>query len=157
MNTEIERKFLVLDDTFKTLSSEKKYIKQGFLNSNKNRVVRVRILDDAAFLTVKGISNESGTSRFEWEKQISVDDAQELMQLCEPGMVEKYRYFHKIGAHTFEIDEFIGENEGLVIAEVELQNENDFFEKPDYLGEEVTGNQKYYNSNLSQFPYKSWA
>ena len=157
MNIEIERKFLVTDDRFKTLSSHKKYIKQGFLNSDKHRVVRVRIIDDTAFITVKGVSNASGTSRFEWEKEISVEDAEQLMLLCEPGIIEKYRHYHRLNDHTFEIDEFLGDNLGLIVAEVELQKELEVFEAPSYLGKEVTGDQQYYNSNLSKHPFQLWA
>ena len=157
MSVEIERKFLVINSDFKKLSSQKKYIKQGFLNSDKNRVVRIRIIDDTAFLTIKGIFNSSGTTRFEWEKEITVDEAQKLMVLCEPGIIEKHRYYHKLGKHIFEIDVFLGANNGLVLAEVELANEKDIFEVPSYLGEEVTGQEKYYNSNLSKNPFQKWA
>jgi len=157
MSTEIERKFLVTNESFKELSFQKQYIKQGFLNSDKERVVRVRIANDTAFLTIKGITNASGTTRFEWEREISVDDAQQLMLLCEPGIIEKYRYYHQLGNHTFEIDEFLGDNLGLIVAEVEISEENETFEKPNYLGREVTGEQQYYNSNLSRHPFKFWA
>lgn len=157
MNQEIERKFLVDSNDFNSSSFKSKYIKQGFLNSHKERVVRIRIIDDIAYITVKGISNNTGTARFEWEKQISSKDANNLMLLCEPGIIEKKRYYHKVGDHTFEIDEFFGENEGLLIAEVELSHEDEFFEKPEYLGLEVTGDEKYYNSNLSTNPFKKWA
>lgn len=157
MNLEIERKFLVTNSDYKKLSFQKKYIQQGFLNSNKDRVVRVRILDKQGFLTIKGISNTSGTTRFEWEKEIPYTEAKELMTLCEKGVIEKYRYYHKVDHHLFEVDEFLGDNEGLTIAEIELENENDFFEKPSYLGKEVTGDDRYYNSNLSKLPFKNWA
>tara|TARA_R110001632_G_scaffold112095_1_gene223043 strand:+ start:76932 stop:77405 length:474 start_codon:yes stop_codon:yes gene_type:complete len=157
MNLEIERKFLITNTNFKKESYQKKYIQQGFLNSDKNRVVRVRIIEEKAYLTIKGISDKSGTSRFEWEKEISVQEAKVLMNLCEKGVIEKYRYFHKLENHVFEIDEFLGVNEGLVIAEVELKNKNEVFIKPSYLGKEVTGDEKYYNSNLSKVPFKDWA
>jgi CYTH domain-containing protein len=157
MSTEIERKFLVTNESFKELSFQKQYIKQGFLNSNKHRVVRVRIADEAAFLTIKGITSASGTTRFEWEREISVDEAQQLMLLCEPGIIEKYRYCHQLDDHMFEIDEFLGDNLGLIVAEVEISDENETFETPEYLGKEVTGVEKYYNSNLSQHPFKLWA
>lgn len=157
MNQEIERKFLVVNDDFKSHSFKTKYIKQGFLNSHKERVVRIRIIDDNAYLTVKGISNVTGTSRFEWEKPISTKEAENLMLLCEPGIIEKKRYYHKVGDHIFEVDEFFGANEGLVIAEIELSHEQEFFEKPNYLGLEVTGEEKYYNSNLSTNPFNKWA
>ena len=117
MNLEIERKFLITNTNFKKESYQKKYIQQGFLNSDKNRVVRVRIIEEKAYLTIKGVSDKSGTSRFEWEKEISVQEAKALMKLCEKGVIEKYRYFHKLENHVFEIDEFLGENDGLIIAE----------------------------------------
>lgn len=157
MSIEIERKFLVVNEDFKALSFQKKYIKQGFLNSHKSRVVRIRISDNTAFLTVKGISSDSGMSRFEWEKEISIEEAESLMLLCEPGIIEKYRYYHQLGKHVFEVDEFLGENQGLVIAEVEISEESESFLQPSYLGAEVTGDEKYYNSNLSKHPFKNWA
>ncbi|WP_196887238.1 CYTH domain-containing protein [Aureivirga sp. CE67] len=153
---EIERKFLVKNDDFKKEAFDKKYIKQAFLNSDKNRTVRVRVKDEEAFLTIKGISNQEGTTRFEWEKEISVEEATSLFHLCEKGEIEKYRFLIKSGKHTFEVDEFLGENEGLLIAEVELESENETFEKPDWLGKEVTGDIKYYNSCISKNPYKNW-
>tara|TARA_R110002074_G_scaffold141650_12_gene288108 strand:+ start:743 stop:1216 length:474 start_codon:yes stop_codon:yes gene_type:complete len=156
MNLEIERKFLITNTNFKKESYQKKYIQQGFLNSDKNRVVRVRIIEEKAYLTIKGVSDKSGTSRFEWEKEISVQEAKVLMKLCEKGVIEKYRYFHKLENHVFEIDEFLGDNDGLIIAEVEIKNKNEVFIKPSYLGKEVTGNEKYYNSNLSKVPFKNW-
>ncbi len=156
MNLEIERKFLITNTNFKKQSYQKKYIQQGFLNSDKNRVVRVRIIEEKAYLTIKGVSDKSGTSRFEWEKEISLQEAKALMKLCEKEVIEKYRYFHKLENHVFEIDEFLGDNEGLIIAEVELKNKNEVFIKPSYLGKEVTGDEKYYNSNLSKVPFKNW-
>ena len=147
MNLEIERKFLIINTNFKKESYKKKYIQQGFLNTDKNRVVRVRIIEEKAYLTIKGVSDKSGTSRFEWEKEISLQEAKSLMNLCEKGVIEKYRYFHKLENHVFEIDEFLGDNDGLIIAEVELKNKNEVFIKPSYLGKEVTGDEKYYNSN----------
>ncbi|GAA4801286.1 CYTH domain-containing protein [Litoribaculum gwangyangense] len=153
---EIERKFLVKSDAFKTDSFKKTRIIQGFLNSHKERTVRVRIKEEVGFLTIKGMSSKNGLSRFEWEREIKKEDAQALLKLCEPGIIDKMRYEVIIKNHTFEIDEFFGDNEGLVIAEVELMHETDIFEKPNWLGEEVTGNIKYYNSQLSLNPYKSW-
>ena len=157
MGIEIERKFLIVNEDFKELSFQKKYIKQGYLNSNKNRAVRIRITDDTAFLTIKGVSNTSGATRYEWEKEIPLEEAKELMLLCESGIIEKYRYYHQVNHHVFEIDEFFGENEGLLLAEIELSSENENFAKPSYLGKEVTGNEKYYNSFLSKNPFKNWA
>ena len=156
MNLEIERKFLVKNDSFKLNAFKKKYIKQGFLNSNKERTVRIRIIEDEAFLTVKGISNNTGTVRFEWEKEISVKEAQELMLLTEEIAIEKYRYFIKEDTHVFEVDEFLGKNDGLFIAEIELAEENESFSKPNWLGKEVTGKIEYYNSSLSKSPFCSW-
>ena len=157
MNLEIERKFLVKNGSFKTHAYKKSYIKQGFLNTHKERTVRVRIMDETAFITVKGKSNDSGTTRFEWEKEISVLEANNLIHLAEKGVIEKYRYFIKSNAHTFEVDEFLGDNTGLIIAEVELSSENENFSKPDWLEKEVTGDIKYYNSSLSKHPFKLWA
>lgn len=156
MSIEIERKFLVKNLNFKTESFEKKYIKQGYLNSDKNRAVRVRIADDKAFLTIKGKSNLEGTTRFEWEKEIDVKEAENLFLLCEPGIIEKHRYLVSYESLTFEVDEFNGDNKGLIIAEVELTSENQKIEKPNWLGKEVTGDVKYYNSNISKFPFKNW-
>ncbi|AUC85550.1 adenylate cyclase [Polaribacter sp. ALD11] len=156
MSIEIERKFLVKNLNFKTESFKKNYIKQGYLNADKNRTVRVRISDDNAFITVKGKSNAEGTSRFEWEKEIPVSEAKELMLLCEPSLIEKHRYLVIKGKHTFEVDEFLGDNRGLIVAEVELNSENENFEKPNWLAKEVTGELKYYNSSISKNPFKNW-
>ncbi|MCB0459962.1 MAG: CYTH domain-containing protein [Flavobacteriaceae bacterium] len=156
MSQEIERKFLVKNDTFKKESFKATKIVQGFLSTVPERTVRIRIKGDKGFITVKGIGNESGTSRFEWEKEISVDDASNLLKISEPGVIDKTRYEVKSGGHTFEIDEFYGENEGLIVAEVELSSEDEKFVKPDWLGDEVTGQVKYYNSMLMKNPFKNW-
>lgn len=156
MTFEIERKFLVTSDNYKQQAYKKSYIKQGFLNSEKERVVRVRIKNDTGFLTIKGASNESGTTRFEWEKEITKIEAENLLELCEEGIIEKYRYLVKVNEHIFEVDEFLGDNNGLLIAEIELKNENESFTKPEWLGNEVTGIVKYYNSNLSKKPFCKW-
>ena len=156
MNLEIERKFLVKNNSFKEIAFKKKHIKQGFLNSDKERTVRVRIIEDKAYLTIKGKSNNTGTIRFEWEKEIPVIEAEQLMLLTEKTVIDKYRYYIKSKKHTFEVDEFLDENSDLIIAEVELADENESFSKPNWLGKEVTGEVKYYNSSLSRFPYKSW-
>lgn len=153
---EIERKFLVLSDAYKNEAVSLKRIAQGYLNSNPERTVRVRTKGDQGFLTIKGAGNESGTSRFEWEIEIPADEAQLLLSLCESGSIDKIRYEVKVGNHTFEVDEFFGANAGLVIAEVELNDENESFEKPHWLGEEVTGNTHYYNAFLSNNPYSTW-
>jgi len=153
---EIERKYLVKSDAYKEEATSIKRIVQGFLNTHPNRTVRVRIKGNNGFLTIKGISNEAGTSRFEWEQGIKVSEAEALLKICEETIIEKTRYEIPVGAHMFEVDEFQGKNEGLVIAEIELENENDPFERPIWLGEEVTGQLKYYNSLLSKKSYTSW-
>lgn len=153
---EIERKFLVTSLDFKKESFAKNEIAQGYLNSNPERTVRIRIKGKKGFITIKGIGNESGASRMEWEKEIPYDEAKKLLELCEKGVIEKTRYEVKSGNHIIEIDEFHGENSGLIMAEIELQNENETIKKPDWLGIEVTGNKSYYNSYISQNPYKNW-
>lgn len=156
MAVEIERKFLVKNNSFKQESFAEKSMKQGYLNSNKNRTVRIRITDDKAFITVKGNSNSTGVSRFEWEKEIDKLEAEELLLLCETTIIEKNRFYVKNHQHVYEIDEFFGDNYGLIIAEVELKNEDEAYTKPLWLGEEVTGRKKYYNSKLSKNPFKDW-
>lgn len=155
MSQEIERKFLVKGD-FKPFVSKQTRIVQGYLSSVPERTVRVRVKGEKGFLTVKGIGSESGASRYEWEKEIPVEEANELMKICEPGVIDKVRYLVKAGNHIFEVDEFFGENQGLIMAEVELSSEEEAFEKPEWLGQEVTGYTKYYNSMLMKNPYKSW-
>ena len=154
---EIERKFLVNSNAFKNQAFKKTRICQGFLNTQKERTVRVRIKGEKGFITVKGLSSSDGLKRFEWEKEIMESEAHSLLKLCEPTRIHKMRYEVNVGNHIFEVDEFYDENEGLIIAEVELDSENDHFEKPNWLGKEVTGNIKYYNSQLSKNPYKNWA
>ncbi|MBU2948448.1 CYTH domain-containing protein [Zobellia uliginosa] len=153
---EIERKFLVTSKVYQQQATVKERIVQGFLNTDKERTVRVRIKGESGFLTVKGKSNDAGTIRFEWEKEISVPDAEELLLICEPGIIDKVRYNVPLGNHMYEVDEFHGDNEGLIVAEVELESENQSLEKPSWLGEEVTGEVKYYNSQLSKHPFKNW-
>lgn len=153
---EIERKFLVKNDSFKAAAFAKNRIAQGYLSSNPERTVRVRIKADKGYLTIKGLTNETGMSRFEWEKEIPVDEAKSLLLLCEKGVIDKTRYQIKVDKHIYEVDEFYGENEGLVIAEIELQSEAENFEKPSWLGQEVTNDKCYYNSNLSVNPYTNW-
>ncbi|MBP0905644.1 CYTH domain-containing protein [Mariniflexile gromovii] len=153
---EIERKFLVNSILYKKEAFKSTRIIQGFLNTHKERTVRIRLKEDMGFLTVKGVSTSDGLTRFEWEKPISKEEAKALLNLCEPGVIDKTRYEVNVGNHIFEIDEFYGDNEGLVVAEVELKSENEMFEKPNWLGEEVTGIIKYYNSQLSKHPYKTW-
>lgn len=156
MAQEIERKFLVTNANFKRYSKDRTHITQGFLSSVPERTVRIRKTDNKGYITVKGIGNESGTSRFEWEKEINIKDADNLLQLCEEGIIDKTRFYVDVGKHTFEVDEFYGENEGLIIAEIELGNEDEAFEKPQWLGREVTGEVKYYNAMLMKNPYKNW-
>lgn len=155
MAQEIERKFLVAGN-FKEYVSKATRITQGYLSSVPERTVRVRIKGEKGFITVKGIGNDSGASRFEWEKEIPVADVQELLKICEPGVIDKTRYLVEVGSVVFEVDEFYGDNEGLIVAEVELNSEDQAFEKPEWLGEEVTGDKRYYNSMLMKNPYKNW-
>jgi adenylate cyclase len=153
---EIERKFLVISDAFKSDVLRQNHIAQGYLSSVPERAVRVRIKGEKGYLTIKGKTNESGLSRFEWEKEIPVAEAKELLQLCEKGVIEKIRYEIQVSQHIFEVDEFYGENKGLIMAEVELQSETETFETPIWLGEEVTNDNRYYNAYLSQHPFKTW-
>ncbi len=153
---EIERKFLTTSEAFKKEAFVENRITQGYLSSVPERTVRVRIKGNKALLTIKGASNESGLSRFEWEKEIPVEEATALLNLCEKGVVDKTRFEVKVGNHIFEIDEFYGENTGLIVAEVELKSENETFEKPIWLGKEVTNDNRYYNSNLSKNPFANW-
>ncbi|MGS2740707.1 CYTH domain-containing protein [Sinomicrobium sp. M5D2P17] len=153
---ETERKFLVRSDRFKKDAKSATRIVQGFLNTDPERIVRIRIKGDKGFITVKGKSDAKGMSRYEWEKEIPVQEAEELLLLCEKGVIEKTRYEIPNGKHLFEIDEFAGENAGLVVAEIELFTEKDEFGRPDWLGEEVTGDVRYYNSQLSRNPYTTW-
>ena len=153
---EIERKFLVKNENFKTETFKQTRITQGYLSSVPERTVRIRVKGEKGFITIKGIGNDSGASRFEWEKEIPIAEVEELLKICEPGVIDKTRYLVPAGKHTFEIDEFHGENEGLTIAEVELAAEDETFEKPAFLGAEVTGDVRYYNSMLIKNPYRNW-
>ncbi len=155
MANEIERKFLITGD-FKSSSHASQRIVQGYLCSVPERTVRVRIKGEKGFITIKGIGNASGASRYEWEREIPEGEAEQLLELCEPGMIDKTRYLVKNGEHLFEVDEFYGDNGGLVVAEVELKAEGEHFEKPSWLGEEVTGDVRYYNSMLMKEPFKTW-
>lgn len=153
---EIERKFLVLSEAYKAETFKSTRIVQGFLNSHPERTVRVRLKENHGYLTVKGITSPDGVTRFEWEKEISKAEAEALLTLCEKGVIDKIRHEVKVDNHIFEVDEFFGDNEGLVTAEIELQHVDEPFSKPHWLGEEVTSQQKYYNSQLAKHPYKSW-
>ena len=155
MAQEIEKKFLVAGE-FKESAKKATRITQGYLSSVPERTVRVRVKGDKGYITVKGIGNDSGASRFEWEKEMPVEDVRDLLKICEPGVIDKTRYLVDCDGHTFEVDEFYGDNEGLVVAEVELSDENEAFTRPSWLGEEVTGDKKYYNSMLMKNPYKNW-
>ena len=156
MTQEIERKFLVKGE-FKKLAIRNYKILQGFLSTVPERTVRIRIRDDKGFITVKGISNKSGTTRFEWEKEISFIEAENLLILCEPTIIEKVRYIIPTNNNLFfEVDEFLGDNKGLVVAEIELPKENTLFKAPNWLGIEVTGEKRYYNSMLAKNPYCNW-
>jgi adenylate cyclase len=155
MAQEIERKFLVKGD-FKPFSIKATRIIQAYLSSVPERSVRVRIKGDKGYMTVKGIGNASGASRYEWEKEIPVHEAEELLRICEPGVIDKTRYLVPAGKYMYEVDEFYGDNQGLVVAEIELPSEKESFEKPEWLGEEITGDEHYYNVMLMKHPYTTW-
>ncbi|MCE1201586.1 MAG: CYTH domain-containing protein [Bacteroidia bacterium] len=155
MAQEVERKFLVKGD-FKPFTTKAIRIVQGYLSSVPERTVRVRIKGDKGFITVKGIGSQSGASRYEWEKEIPVSEADELLKICEPGVIDKTRYHVPAGNHTYEVDEFYGENQGLTVAEIELSSEDETFEKPNWLGQEVTGDPRYFNSMLMKHPFTRW-
>ena len=153
---EIERKYLVTSLDFKNEYFNKSEIAQGYISLQTERTVRVRIQANKGYLTIKGIGSENGATRFEWEKEIPVNEAKELLKLCHKGVIEKTRYEVKAGKHIVEVDVFYGENEGLIIAEIELKNENESILKPNWLGEEVTNDERYYNAYLSENCFKSW-
>ena len=153
---EIERKFLVKDNSFVDEAFKKRRIVQGYICSDAERSVRVRIRDDEGFLTIKSATNERGWSRYEFEKPVSLKDAEDLMELCLPGLIDKVRYYVKAGNHVWEVDVFHGKNEGLIVAEIELESENDVFELPLWVGQEVSGDAKYYNSMLAKRPFLEW-
>ncbi|MCQ2133418.1 MAG: CYTH domain-containing protein [Bacteroidales bacterium] len=157
MNIETERKFLVADDSFKSEAVRTLRIKQGYIAHDAGRTVRVRIADDKGFLTIKGPSMNGGISRFEWEREIPLQDAEELMLLCKDGKIDKTRFIiPAANGRKFEVDEFYGDNEGLVMAEIELGSEDEAFVRPSWLGDEVTGDKRYYNSHLLTYPFKDW-
>lgn len=156
MAQEIERKFLVANDSFKKMAFAASRIKQGYICSEHGRTVRVRIRGEKGYLTIKGASNQEGTSRYEWEKEISLSEAEELMHLCVDGFIDKTRYLVNFKEHTFEVDEFYGENAGLVMAEVELSAEHEWVDLPDFIGKEVTGDPRFYNSSLMKYPFSRW-
>jgi CYTH domain-containing protein len=156
MAQEIERKFLVVGEDYRRQAYAHSRIMQGYISSQHGRTVRVRIRDERGYLTIKGPSDAAGMSRYEWEKEIPVEEARQLMTLCEPGLIDKTRYLVKSGRHTFEVDEFYGENQGLVMAEVELAAEDEPYLAPDFIGQEVTGDVRYYNSYLKAHPFSQW-
>lgn len=158
MHLEIERKFLVASEEYRHLAFSCSHIRQGYISSGNGRTVRVRIRDDKGFLTIKGPSDRAGLARYEFEKELGIEDAEDLMLICEPGIIDKHRYLVKSpdGRHTFEVDEFHGNNEGLVIAEVELSAEDEAYAKPGFIGKEVTGDRRYYNSHLRRYPFCLW-
>ncbi|MBN2862828.1 MAG: CYTH domain-containing protein [Bacteroidales bacterium] len=155
MATEIERKFLVKGE-FRSHVKKSVRIVQGYLSSDPDRIVRIRIRDESGFITVKGGCSASGTSRYEWEKEIPFKEAEELMKLCHPEIIYKTRHIIHCGKHIYEVDEFHGDNDGLIISEIELNKEDESFIKPEWLGKEVTGDHRYYNSSLSIKPFKTW-
>lgn len=156
MALEIERKFLVTDDSYKAMAFHSDRIAQGYLCREGGNSARVRVRGDKGYLTIKGPSMDGGLSRFEWEKEIPAGEAWELLKLCHGGIIDKTRHLVKCGKHTFEVDEFHGDNDGLVVAEVELESADETFERPPFLGKEVTGDKRYYNSSLTRFPFKCW-
>lgn len=155
---EIERKFLVHKDgqPYKKLAYAASRITQGYICADRGRTVRVRMRDNRGFLTIKGPSDPAGTTRYEFEKEITLDEARQLMKLCLPGVIDKTRYLVRSGGHVFEVDEFYGENDGLVMAEVELGSENEPFTTPDFIADEVTGDRRFYNSSLMAMPFSAW-
>ena len=155
MALEIERKFLVVGE-FRDQAYSFSRIRQGYISSGNGKTVRVRIRDDRGYLTIKGPSDQAGLARYEFETEITLSDALDLMKLCEPGIIDKTRYLVRSGNHVFEVDEFYGDNEGLIMAEVELHSEDEPFQKPSFIGPEVTGDRRYYNAHLRRNPYKLW-
>ena len=156
MHIEIERKFLVTGP-FKDQAYNVTHIEQGYFATEPGKTVRIRIRDDKGYLTIKGTADPAGLSRYEYETELPLDDARQLMKLCRPGAVIKDRYLVKCGKHTVEVDEFFGDNEGLVIAEIELGSADEAYEIPDFLGREVTGDPRYYSKYLLTRPYKLWS
>ena len=155
MALEIERKFLVVGD-YQSAATHQVRITQGYLSVDTGRTVRIRRWGDCGFLTIKGASTDNGLSRLEWEKEITLEEVELLLPLCLPGIIDKTRWLVPCGEFTFEVDEFHGDNAGLVVAEIELSTADAVFEKPDWLGQEVTGDRRYYNSQLTKVPYCKW-
>jgi len=156
MALEIERKFIV-EGEFKSLAHNCTHIQQGYIASGKGRTVRVRIRDEKGYLTIKGPSGKEGLARYEFEKEIPLSDAQDLMLICEPGIIDKHRYLVKAeDGHIWEVDEFHGDNEGLIMAELEMKSEDEPYMAPAFIGKEVTGDRRFYNSHMRLNPYKLW-
>ena len=155
MGLEMERKFLVTGE-FRDKAYAHSHIRQGYISSGNGRTVRVRIRDEKGYLTIKGPSDQTGLARYEFETEIPLADAEDLMRICEPGIIDKTRYLVRSGRHIFEVDEFYGDNEGLLMAEVELGSEDEEYQKPDFIGREVTGDRRFYNSHLRRNPFKDW-
>jgi CYTH domain-containing protein len=153
---EIERKFLVRGNDYKQQATSHSHIKQGYICSGHGRTVRVRLRDNRGYLTIKGPSIDGGLTRYEFEKEITQEEAEQLFALCEPGIIDKTRYLVPAGSFTFEVDEFYGDNVGLVIAEVELSRPDESFVKLDFVGDEVTGDRRFYNSHLRLYPFSQW-
>ena len=153
---EIERKFMVRGNGYRQLAYASDRIKQGYICRGHGPTVRVRLRGGRGYLTIKGPSHDGGLSRYEFEKEITPDEAEQLFRLCEPGIIDKTRFLVKSGQHTFEVDEFYGENEGLVMAEVELSAPDEPYEKPVFIGKEVTGDRRFYNSHLRVNPFSAW-
>ncbi len=156
MSLEIERKFLVIGDSYKAQAYDASRICQGYICSGGGRTVRVRIRGEKGYLTIKGPAGPAGLARYEFETEVPLADAEQLMRLCEPGLIDKTRYLVRCGTHIFEVDEFYGDNEGLVMAEVELGAEDEAYERPDFLGREVTGDRRFYNAHMRRYPFKLW-
>ena len=156
MAIEIERKFIVINDSYKALAFQSDRIAQGYICREGGNSARVRVRGNKGYVTIKGPSLDGGLSRFEWEKEIPVTEALELLKLCHDGIIDKIRHLVEHEGHIFEVDEFFGDNEGLVVAEIELGDTEEKFDKPSFIGQEVTGDKRYYNSRLTRFPYKNW-
>ena len=155
MNIEIERKFIVVGE-YKSKAYAHSHIEQGYFETAPGKTVRIRIRDDKAYLTIKGPSGKEGLARYEFETEVSMEDGRQLLNLCRPGRIDKWRWLIHDGKHTIEVDEFLGDNEGLVMAEIELNSEDEEYIKPDFLGKEVTGDKRFYNSHLMRYPYILW-
>ncbi len=156
MNIEIERKYLVHDTSYRAMATSSNHIAQGYLSQDPDRTVRVRIKNNCGYLTIKDRPNKNGWSRYEFEKEITLAEAQELIKMCIPPVIEKTRYNVPYKGIVVEVDEFHGDNDGLIVAEIELEQEDQVFETPAFITQEVTGDVRYYNVQLAKNPYKLW-